>query len=240
MTARSAGSAADGASGTISIGEVLQLLKREFPDVTISKIRFLESEGLITPERTPSGYRRFTTQDVERLRSVLTLQRDQYLPLKVIREALDEELDVPGSASASTVGTGMRPEDFRPGAGRVRLTREELAETADLEQDFVAQLEDIGVVWASPAGHYDEDALAIAQVISRLSSFGIEPRHLRSFRVVTDRETGVIEQMATPYSQPRDRDGRARQQETIRELAALFVQLHAALLRADLIRGGRA
>lgn len=239
MTDRSASANGSSAAGTISIGEVLQLLKRDFPDVSISKIRFLEAEGLITPERTASGYRRFTQQDVERLRSVLTLQRDQYLPLKVIREALDEEAPAPlGNAAAA--GTGMRPEDFRPGAGRVRLTREELAQTAGLDQGFVAQLEEIGIVWASPAGHYDEDALAVAQVISRLSTFGIEPRHLRSFRVVTDRETGVIEQMATPYSQPRDRDGRARQQEMIRELASLFVQLHAALLRAELIRGGRA
>lgn len=239
MSERAAGSAAGASAGTISIGEVLQLLKRDFPDVTISKIRFLESEGLVTPERTPSGYRRFSQQDVERLRSVLTLQRDQYLPLKVIRDALDEESATPSPLSAP-MGSGTRPEDFRPGAGRVRMTREELAEQVGLDQGFVAQLEEVGVVWASPAGHYDEDALAISEIIARLSSFGIEPRHLRSFRVVTDRETGVIEQMATPYSQPRDRDGRARQQETIRELAALFVQLHAALLRAELIRGGHA
>lgn len=239
MSGRAAGSSAGSPAGTISIGEVLQLLKRDFPDVTISKIRFLESEGLVTPERTASGYRRFSQQDVERLRSVLTLQRDQYLPLKVIRDALDDEAALP-TAPTATAGSGTRPEDFRPGAGRVRLTREELAGQVDLEQAFVAQLEEIGVLWASPAGHYDEDALAIAEIVGRLSAFGIEPRHLRSFRVVTDRETGVIEQMATPYSQPRDRDGRARQQETIRELAALFVQLHAALLRAELIRGGHA
>ncbi len=239
MSGRATGSPTGASVGTISIGEVLQLLKRDFPDVTISKIRFLEAEGLVMPERTASGYRRFSQQDVERLRSVLTLQRDQYLPLKVIRDALDDETALTATPS-SPAGSGMRPEDFRPGAGRVRLTREELAENVGLEQSFVAQLEEIGIVWASPAGHYDEDALAVVGIIARLSTFGIEPRHLRSFRVVTDRETGVIEQMATPYSQPRDRDGRARQQETIRELAALFVQLHAALLRADLIRGGHA
>lgn len=241
MTQRATGSSAEGVTGTISIGEVLQLLKREFPDVTISKIRFLEAEGLVCPERTPSGYRRFAQRDIDRLRAVLTLQRDQYLPLKVIREALegdDEELRAEEPASAA--GSGLRPEDFRPGTGRVRLTRVELAEAVDLEESYIAQLEGIGVVWASPTGHYDEDALAIVQVISRLSAFGVEPRHLRSFRVVTDRETGVIEQMATPFSQPRDRDGRARQQEVVRELASLFVQLHAALLRAELIRGGRA
>jgi DNA-binding transcriptional MerR regulator len=228
-------------TGTISIGEVLTLLKREFPDVTISKIRFLESEGLVSPERTASGYRRFAQRDIDQLRAVLTLQRDQYLPLKVIRDHITDGLADPDApARAPIAGSGLRPDDFRPGAGRVRMTREELAEACDLSVAFVAQLEGIGLVWATPAGHYDEDALAIASVVSRLSAFGVEARHLRSFRVVADRETGLVEQMATPYSQPRDRDARAREQETIRELASLFVQLHAALLRAELIRGGRA
>lgn len=228
-------------TGTISIGEVLSMLKREFPDVTISKIRFLESEGLVAPERTPSGYRRFAQRDIDQLRAVLTMQRDQYLPLKVIRDSLSEGLPDPDAPPKEPIaGTGMRPEDFRPGAGRVRMTREELAESCGLTEAYVAQLEGIGLVWATPAGHYDEDALAIASVVARLSAFGIEARHLRTFRVVADRETGIVEQMATPYSQPRDRDARAREQETIRELASLFVQLHATLLRAELIRGGRA
>jgi len=227
-------------SGTISIGEVLSLLKKEFPDVTISKIRFLESEGLVSPERTASGYRRFNEHDVQQLRSVLTLQRDQYLPLKVIRDHIGDGLPDPDAPKAPLAGTGMTPDDFRPGAGRVRMTREELADASDLTDAFIAQLEGIGLIYATPAGHYDEDALAIASVVSRLSAFGVEARHLRSFRVVTDRESGLVEQIATPYSQPRDRDGRAREQETIRELASLFVQLHATLLRAELIRGGRA
>ena len=228
-------------SGTISIGEVLTLLKKDFPDVTISKIRFLESEGLVSPERTASGYRRFNQHDIEQLRAVLTLQRDQYLPLKVIRDHIGDGLPDPDAPpKAPLAGTGLRPDDFRAGAGRVRMTREELAEASGIPEAFVAQLEGIGLVWATPAGHYDEDALAVVSVVSRLSAFGVEARHLRSFRVVADRETGLVEQIATPYSQPRDRDGRAREQETIRELASLFVQLHAALLRAGLIRGGRA
>lgn len=226
-------------SGTISIGEVLTLIKREFPDITISKIRFLEAEGLVTPERTPSGYRRFSQTDIDRLRAVLTMQRDQYLPLKVIKESIDTANDAQPEVAA-VAGSGLRPEDFRPGAGRVRLTREELAEAAGLDEAFVAALEGIGLVWVSPAGHYDEDALAVCSIAGRLSAFGVEPRHLRPFRVVTDRETGLIEQMATPFTSPRDRDSRAREQEVIRELASLFVQMHAALLRADLIRSGRA
>lgn len=224
--------------GTLSIGEVLSVLKREFPDVTISKIRFLETEGLINPARTSSGYRRFSDDDVRRLRDVLTLQRDQYLPLKVIRDQLERSADDAPSAA----GTGMRPEDFRPGAGRVRLTRGELAEMAGLEEAYVAELEGLGLVWVSPAGHYDEDAVIICQLASRLSRFGFEGRHMRSFRVVADRETGLIEQMATPFVKTtgRERDSRVRSQEAVREIAALFVQLHAALLRADLIRSGKA
>lgn len=222
-------------SGTVSIGEVLSMLRREFPDVTISKIRFLESEGLVTPQRTASGYRRFSNQDINQLRSVLTLQRDQYLPLKVIREQIQDPGDAP-----SVAGTGMAAADFRPGAGRVRLTREELAEQCELPVAYVAQLESLGLVWASPAGHYDEEALAVARVIARLSAFGIEPRHLRPFRVVADRDSGLVDQMATPYKAQRGRDGQARERETVHELAALCIQLHAALLRAELVRQGRA
>ena len=225
------------AQGTLSIGEVLSILKREFPDVTISKIRFLESEGLVTPARTSSGYRRFADEDIRRLRDILTLQRDQYLPLKVIREQLEQ----PAPTAASS-GSGVRPEDFRPGAGKMRLTRTELAETTELEESFVAELEELGLVWISPAGHYDEDAVAICQVAARLSAFGIEGRHLRSFRVVADRESGLIEQMITPFSRTsgRDRNNRAESVESVREIASLFVQLHGALLRAELIRSGKA
>jgi hypothetical protein len=224
-------------TGTISIGEVLSMLRREFPDVSISKIRFLEAEGLVSPQRTASGYRRFSQPDIDQLRAVLTMQRDQYLPLKVIRDQInDAGLD----DSVPVAGTGLQSTDFRPGAGRVRLTREELGQESGLDVSFLAQLEEIGIIVATPAGHYDEDALAVASVVSRLSVYGIEARHLRPFRVVADRDTGLVEQMATPYTQNRGRDGQAKERETVRELASLCIQLHAALLRAELIRLGRA
>lgn len=223
-------------SGTISIGEVLSMLRREFPDVSISKIRFLEAEGLVSPQRTTSGYRRYGQPDIDQLRAVLTMQRDQYLPLKVIREQIQEGV----SEDRPVAGTGLQPSDFRPGAGRMRVTREELGEQSGLPEEFLAQLEGIGLIVATPAGHYDEDAFAVACIVARLSVFGIEARHLRPFRVVADRDTGLVEQMATPYSQNRGRDGQARERETVRELAALCIQLHAALLRAELMRSGRA
>ncbi len=222
-------------AGTLSIGEVLTLLKREFPDITISKIRFLESEGLITPERTNSGYRRFGDRDIEQLRSVLTMQRDQYLPLRVIREQLTEGADPSGAVA----GTGLRPEDFRPGAGRVRLTRLELAEQVGVAESVIAELEEQGLLWCSPTGAYDEEALAVASTVARLAQYGVQPRHLRSFRVVADRDSGLVERIAAGMDSPRDPDARARAQETVRELAALFIQLHAALLRAELVRAGK-
>lgn len=222
----------ESASTTLSIGEVLGILKKDFPDVSISKIRFLETEGLVTPARTPSGYRRFSADDVERLRAVLTMQRDHYLPLKVIRENLEN------SSEVSATQEEFLPQDFRPGGGRARLSRVELAEQGNLDETAIAELEAIGLVWRNPAGHYDEEALAICTIASRLRGFGMESRHLRSFRVVTDREAGLIEQMITPYM--RDRDGRARAQEAVREIAALVVQLHAVLLRAEMVRAGRA
>jgi len=222
--------------GTLSIGEVLTLLKREFSDITVSKIRFLEAEGLVTPERTASGYRRFSDRDIEQLRAVLTMQRDQYLPLKVIREQLADSAE-PGPVAIA--GTGLRADDFRAGAGRVRLTRTELAEQVGLAEAIVAELEVQGLVWCTATGHYDEEALAIAGIAARLSAFGVEPRHLRAFRVVADRDSGLVERIAAPQGSPRDPDARARAQETIRELASLFVQLHASLLRAQLVRGGK-
>lgn len=236
------GQAADGiVTGTISIGEVLTLLRKDFPDVTISKIRFLESEGLVSPERTASGYRRYNQHHIDQLRAVLKLQRDQYLPLKVIRDQISEVgLDPEGLPRGPVAGGGLQPEDFRPGAGRVRLTRAELADACGLGEPTLAQLEGIGLVWATPAGHYDEDALAISSIVAKLSAYGVEARHLRPFRVVTDREAGLVDQMATPFKNAKDRDGRAREQETIRELASLLIHLHAALLRAELVRGGRA
>jgi DNA-binding transcriptional MerR regulator len=223
---------------TLSIGEVLGLLKKEFPDVSISKIRFLETEGLVTPARSASGYRRFDTHDVARLRAVLTLQRDQYLPLKVIKDQLEAEASDAGLAAPVVSVGGVRPDDFRPGAGRIRLTRSELAHETSLDESVVIALEKDGLVWANPAGHFDEDAVQICMIASKLAEFGVEPRHLRSFRVVANRESGLVEQIATPFSHPRDRDSKARAQQTVRELASLFVQLHAALLRAELIRSG--
>jgi DNA-binding transcriptional MerR regulator len=231
------------ASGLMGIGDVLAVLRPDFPDVTISKIRFLESEGLVQPERTSSGYRKFSHADVERLRYVLACQRDQYLPLKVIREhleAIDRGLEPPSGVEGPRVpralvsADGMPSSDaFRPAPSEVRLSRGELLEASGLDDALLTQLEGFGLI-SKRGAHYDGEALAVASTVAEMSAFGIEPRHLRTFKVAADREVGLVEQVVTPLLRQRDPEGQQRADDAIRQLAALSVRLHAALVKAGL------
>jgi DNA-binding transcriptional MerR regulator len=220
------------ARSLMSIGEVLQTLRGDFPDVTISKIRFLESEGLVEPARTPSGYRKFSHQDVDRLRYVLSAQRDQYLPLRVIKQhldAIDRGLDVPSQPRG-------RGADLSGGDNsEVRLSRSELIRAAGIDADLLDQIEDFGLV-ARRAGsaHYDGDALAVASTIAEMRAYGLEPRHLRAFRTGAEREAGLVEQVVAPLLRQRDPEARARAEEVAREMGALSVRLHTALVRTAL------
>lgn len=206
----------------MSIGAVLAQLRPEFPDVTISKIRFLEAEGLISPARTESGYRQFGEVDVARLRYVLAAQRDRYLPLKVIREQL---------ASAERP---PRPLAAVPESLPVGLSREELVEHADVDAELLADLEQYGLVAADPAGRYDPDAVRIAATAGALAEYGIEARHLRAFRAAADREVGLLAQIVTPLRLHRDPATRARAEEVLRELVSLSASLHTLLVKAGL------
>ncbi len=233
----------------LSIGDVLSHLRADFPDVTISKIRFLESEGLVEPERTSAGYRKFSHADVQRLRYVLTAQRDHYLPLRVIKDHL-EALDR-GLEPAAHPSTGPRvpmtlvsseglpgPEAFGKDATDVRLSRRELLEAAELDDASLDQLEQYGLVAPRPGGnHYDGTSLSIARTVAEMARFGIEPRHLRAFKAAADREVGLVEQVVTPLARQRGPEARARAEEVARELAALSVRLHAALVKAGLRPG---
>ena len=233
----------------LSIGEVLAQLRGDFPDVTISKIRFLESEGLIEPERTSSGYRKFSRDDVGRLRYVLSAQRDHYLPLRVIKqhlEALDRGLEPASGADAApqvpralTAVDGLPgPEAFVRDVSDVRLTREELANAAGIEPEQLDQLEQYGLVAPRPGGSfYDGDALVVAKTVAEMSRFGIEARHLRPFKSAADREIGLVEQVVSPLVRQRNPEARARAEEAVRELAALSIKLHATLVRAGLKPG---
>jgi len=221
---------------SVSIGEVLALLQREFPDISVSKIRFLESEGLVRPLRTQAGYRRFREADIARLHTVLTLQRDHYLPLKVIREHLEgpgEETD-----PIAVHGTGLHPADFRPGAGRLRLDRDELADAVGLTSTTIDELVAIGLITPTPLGTFDQEAFTICEIVGRLAQHGVEARHLRAFRVVADRDAGLIEQVANPHRVRPSAQDRMRGDEITRELAALIIGLHAAVLRSELVREG--
>jgi DNA-binding transcriptional MerR regulator len=228
----------------MSIGEVLAQLRPEFPDITISKIRFLEAEGLIHPERTPSGYRKFSRDDVARLRFVLAQQRDNYLPLRVIKEhldAIDRGLQPPGGAAGPRAPRALVPAEGLPGPddflhepSDLRLSRDDLLAAAGLDKEQLDQLEQYGLMGSRKGNHYDADALAIARTVAEMARFGIEPRHLRAFRTAADREIGLFEQVVTPLMRQRNPEAKARADEAVRELAALSVRLHAALVKAGL------
>jgi DNA-binding transcriptional MerR regulator len=226
----------------LSIGEVLENVKEDFPDVSISKIRFLESEGLIAPERTQSGYRKFYEADVERLRYILALQRDQFLPLKVIRERLDQ-IDGNGGAYPSDTAAPSQPDPPAPAAVRseggvdvagVALDRAELQRSADLADEQLAGLEDFGLLPQTENGRYDETDLIVAKAARGFFEFGVEPRHLRMFRQIVDRELGFIEQIVMPVARKRDPEGQREADRSMRELVALARRMHDGVLRAGL------
>ncbi|MFF3868699.1 MerR family transcriptional regulator [Micromonospora sp. NPDC001898] len=228
----------------MSIGEVLGQLRAEFPDVTISKLRFLESEGLVEPQRTASGYRKYSWDDVARLRFVLTAQRDQYLPLRVIREQLaqwDASADGPVPSRPTLVAVG--PDGEVPGrfaveqpvdSAQVRLGRVDLVARSGIDESTLGELERLGILVSDPPGWYDGDALIIARAVAGLAAYGLEPRHLRGYRTAADREVGLFAQLVAPLARQSDSAARARAAETARELVALSQQLHAALVRVGL------
>ncbi len=228
----------------LNIGQVVDLLHPDYPDVTISRIRHWEDEGLVKPERTPAGYRKFTYGDVDRLRYVLRMKRDHYLPLNVIREHLDAidrgleppQLDpvVPTVPKVALAADGLpAPESFRR-TDKFRLSRKELLKLAEVDEDLLGRLEDYGLVTPSATGHYDTDALVVAQTARELAGFGLEPRHLRAFKTAADREVGLVEQVVAPHKRGRDAAARARAEEAVSEIAALSVRLHATLVKAGL------
>ncbi len=215
----------------MSIGEVLAHLRTEFPDTTISKLRFLEAEGLVDPQRTASGYRKYSWNDVARLRFVLTAQRDQYLPLRVIREQLDrmeKEPVVPQRPTLVAVGTQQaNPADSR-------IPKADLLERTGVDEAILADLEQIGLVVARPPGWYDADQVIIVEAVVGLTRYGLEVRHLRAFRNAADREVGLFTQLLAPLARQHDPAARARAAETARDLQALSQRLHAALVRSGL------
>jgi DNA-binding transcriptional MerR regulator len=226
----------------MSIGAVLDLLRPDFPDVTISKIRFLEAEGLVTPQRAASGYRRFTAYDCARLRFILTAQRDQYLPLKVIKAQLDAqpdgELPLAGSPYGVprlvTVGDGAQAEadSVAVAASRVRLSREDLLDRSGVDDGLLTALLKAGVITTGPGGFFDEHAPVILQCARALADYGVEPRHLRAFRSAADRQSDLIAQIAGPLVKAGKTGSRDRADDLAREVAALAITLHTSLIKS--------
>jgi DNA-binding transcriptional MerR regulator len=223
----------------MSIGAVLDLLRGDFPDVTISKIRFLEAEGLVTPERTASGYRRFTAYDCARLRFILTAQRDQYLPLKVIKAQLDAQPggELPQTGSAYGVPRlvpvdAQSDEDTVVAATQVRLSREDLLARSGVEDELLTALVKAGVITTGPGGFFDEHSVMIVQCARALAEYGVEPRHLRAFRSAADRQSDLIAQIAGPVVKAGKAGARDRADDLAREVAALAITLHTSLIKS--------
>ncbi|CAM4467722.1 Zn(II)-responsive transcriptional regulator [Mycobacterium basiliense] len=232
----------------MSIGAVLDLLRPDYPDITISKIRFLEAEGLVTPQRAASGYRRFTAYDCARLRFILTAQRDHYLPLKVIRAQLDALPDgelpavgspygVPRLVSLAGSGTGTAGSDASADPAsvsptRIRLSREDLLERSGVDDELLTALVKAGVITTGPGGFFDEHAVVILQCARALADYGVEPRHLRAFRSAADRQSDLIAQIAGPLVKADKTGARDRADDLAREVAALAITLHTSLIKS--------
>jgi DNA-binding transcriptional MerR regulator len=214
-------SEAAGARGQLGIGEVLAQLRPEFPDISTSKIRFLEAEGLIVPERTRSGYRKFGTADVQRLRRILTLQRDSYLPLRVIKERLADSPDAPVKAEES-------------------LSRHELLNEAGITEAELTELEDYGLIRRLSGRHYGTEALAVARAVAALRQYGVQARHLRAVKAAADREATLVEQIVAPQLRQRGPGARDAATRMAWQIADLTLRLHATLMESALAEAGLA
>jgi DNA-binding transcriptional MerR regulator len=210
----------------LTIGTVCGMLKDEFPDISISKIRYLEDQGLLAPRRTQGGYRMFSEDDVERLETILRLQRDEFLPLRVIRQ----ELASPGSTER------RRKRALGAGAEDEEVELDELCERAGIELRLARELEEFGLVHSRPDGGrrlYGELEVDIAAACGQLARFGIDPRHLRTFRSAADREAGLIEAIVGPALRSRSPERRRGAADDLELLGAQSQELMQLLfLRA--------
>jgi DNA-binding transcriptional MerR regulator len=230
------------AGPSLSIGAVLAKLKPDFPDVSISKIRFLETEGLVEPERTPAGYRQFSVNDVERLRYVLAAQRDHYLPLRVIKDqldAIDRGLEpatpAPRLPRSLVSADGPSAEDFVPAAA-VRMSRVELLADSSLTTEQLRELEGFALIAPGAGGWYDADSALIARTAAELLQAGLEPRHLRPFRTAAERESALVAQMVSAQARQKDPDAKERAGAMAANLAAVLLRLHSLLVKSGLRR----
>jgi DNA-binding transcriptional MerR regulator len=218
----------------MSIGEVLVMLKTEFHDVTISKIRFLEGEGLIDPERTPSGYRKFYDKDIERLRAILRMQRDEYLPLKVIKDRIDQTED---SSSPARSSTEASQEELAVPPTGLQMSEDELSAATGVDRNRIRELESYGILCThgmNGGKYYDGDDFVVLSIAKNFFKYGIEPRHLTMYRHFAEREATFFESIVLPTLRQKNPDARKTAADNLTELAALSRKLKQALLRSNL------
>jgi DNA-binding transcriptional MerR regulator len=211
----------------LRIGEVVRRLGEEFPDISISKVRYLEDEGLVTPRRTQGGYRLFSEDDVERLQTVLRLQRDEFLPLRVIREELE----------ASGPKERKRRKPTALGAAVETITFDELCERAQITAELGRELEEFGLLQPRGTGgakSYPADDADVAATCARLQRFGVSPRHLRTFRTAAGRQAALLDQLVTPALRSRSLERRSEGLRELEQLAALVGELSSLFFWRDL------
>ena len=216
--------------GQFGISEVLVQLRPEFPDISTSKIRFLEAKGLIEPARSQSGYRRFSAEDIERLRYILTVQRDSYLPLQVIRERL---------ADGAAHGAEALDADGGSRRSSADMSRRQLLEAAGIEDEELTELEDYGLI-RRVGRQYGPEALAVVRAVAALRQYGVQARHLRAVKAAADRDANLIEQVVAPQLRQRDPGARDAAARTAWQIADLTLRLHATLVESALGEAGLA
>ena len=209
----------------LSIGEVLTKLRGDFSDITISKIRFLESEGLIEPQRTPSGYRKFTAADLDRLRYVLLLQRDQYLPLRVIRDYL-EQLDAGKSPNLPQVQSSVSK--LQP-KNPIKLTKVALMSETGISAGLLQEAQTLSLIAKEP---FESADLEIARAIVHLQRFGISPRHLRGLKASAEREIGIIEGVVAPVLGKNEAASKSRAAHYAQEIENQFATIRGELIKS--------
>jgi DNA-binding transcriptional MerR regulator len=221
-----------------SIGEVLVSVKTEFPDITISKIRFLESEGLIEPERTPSGYRKFYEKDLDRLKMILKMQRDEYLPLKVIKERLLQQESGDGELGEEA-GEGEAPpaDELAEAPTGLQMSIEEMSAATGIDRERIKELESYGLVCShgpESARYYDGDDYILLSIVKDYFRFGVEPRHLTMYKHFAEREAAFFESIVMPQLRQRNPDARRMAAASLTDLARASRKLKTALLRTNL------
>jgi DNA-binding transcriptional MerR regulator len=245
--------AARPAGKALTIGAVCKALSQEFPDISISKIRYLEDQKLLAPRRTPGGYRLYSANDVSRLRTILRLQRDEFLPLRVIRQELAAGRTEPEVAGSGGGDGAAATTDARPGAALRRLTfsiaqrgalysLEDVVEDTGAEPRLIAELEDFGIIKGdvrSGTKYFDETEREIVRAVSELSRYGVAGRNLRVFKTSAERESALLQQILAPALRSRNPERRKEAVEALENLAAVASHLKHLLLVRDLRRIAR-